>query len=142
MSTHIDLVPKCVRIVIVLLALANIAFGVSEYFSPSALFQNNATGIDLAGLAAKYAGYEFAAHNLAIGLALMIVALRGVPESLAIVTIIRALIEFQTIIIAIATGNLNGGIAVAVVIFALEAFVIVTMFGVTAKRDAASLTKF
>jgi hypothetical protein len=137
MSTHIDFVPKWVRIVIGLLALANIAFGVSGYFSPSALFQNNAAGIDLTGLAAKYAGYEFAARNLAIGLALMIVALRGVPESLAIVTIIRALIELQTIIIAIATSNLNGGIAVAVVMFALEAFIINTIIGVIAKRNAA-----
>jgi hypothetical protein len=135
MSKHIDLVPKWVRIVIGLLALANIAFGVSGYFSPSALFQNNVAGIDLTGLAAKYAGYEFAARNLAIGLALMIVALRGVPESLGIVTIIRALIELQTIIIAIATGNLNSGIAVAAIMFALEVFIVVTLVGVIAKRD-------
>lgn len=136
MSTHIDLVPKWVRIVVGLLALANIAFGVSGYISPSVLFQNNSTGIDLAGLAAKYAGYEFAARNLAIGLALLIVALRGVPESLAIVTIIRALIELQTVIISFVTGNVNAGIAVAGVMFGVEVFIVVTLFGVIAKRDA------
>jgi len=50
--------------VIGLLALANIAFGVSGYLSPDALFQNSKESIDLASLTAKYAGYEFASRNL------------------------------------------------------------------------------
>jgi len=118
-----------------LLSLANIAFGISGYFSADALFQNNAEGIDLAGTAAHLAGYEFAARNLAIGLALMIVALKGVLESLAIMTIVRALVEVQMILTAVFTGHLSAGIAVAVVILVLEVFVIKTLVNVIAERD-------
>jgi hypothetical protein len=138
MSHHIDIVPKWVRIAIGLLALANIAFGISGYFDASPLFQNNAVDIDFASLAIKYAGYEYAARNLAIGLALMIVALKGVPESLTIVTIIRALIELQTVIIALVTGGFKGTTIVAVMVFAFEIFVIVTLVKVIAKRDAVN----
>jgi hypothetical protein len=135
MSIHFDIVPKWVRIAIGLLALANIAFGISGYFDCSALFQNGMEGIDLAGAAAKYAGYEFASRNLAIGLALMIVALKGVPESLAIVTIIRALIELQTVIIALATSHFNTGSVVALVMFGVEIFIVITLVKVISKRD-------
>ncbi len=136
MTSHIDIVPQWVRIVIGLLALANIAFGISGYFDSSALFQNGKEGIDLAGVAAKYASYEFASRNLAIGLALMIVALKGVPESLAIVTIIRFLIEIQTVIIAFATNHFNTGSVVALVMAGVEIFIVVTLVKVIAKRDA------
>ncbi|OCQ97844.1 hypothetical protein BCD67_01560 [Oscillatoriales cyanobacterium USR001] len=141
MSHHIDLVPKWVRIIIGLLALANIAFGISGYFDASPLFQNNTAGIDFSSLAIKYAGYEYAARNLAIGLALMIVALKGVPESLTIVTIVRALIELQTVIIAVVTGSFKGGTVFAMMMFAVEIFVIVTLVKVIAKRDAVKSTE-
>lgn len=131
-----NLVPTWVRVVIGLLALANIAFGASGYFDAQPLFQNSVAGIDLAELGAKYADFEFAARNLAIGLALMIVAIVGIPETIAIMTIVRALIELQSIIIGIATGNFTVGVMVAVVIFVVEVFVIKTMFGIVAKRDA------
>ena len=70
-----NLVPQWVRIVIGLLALANIAFGLSNYFKFDTLFQNTQAGIDLSNAGAKFASYEFGARNLAIGLALLIVAL-------------------------------------------------------------------
>ena len=136
MALHIDIVPKWVRIVVGLLALANIIFGISGYVSAEALFQNSKLGIDLAGIAAKYAGYEFAARNLAIGIALLIVALKGVPESLAIVTIIRALIELQAVIIAFITSNFNTGSVVAIVMASVEIFIILTLIKVIAKRDS------
>jgi hypothetical protein len=131
-----NLVPQWVRIVVGLLAVANFLFGVSGYFSPDALFQNSTAGIDLAATGAHYASYEFAARNLAIGVALLIVAAVGVPETIAIMTIVRALIELQTIIIGVVTGNVTVGVGVAVVVFCVEAFVIKTMFGIVAKRDA------
>jgi hypothetical protein len=130
-----NLVPKWVRIFVGLLALANIAFGISNYFGASALFQNSSTGIDLVGAAARYAGYEFGARNLAIGLALMIVANVGVPETIAIMTIVRALVELQDIIISIISGNFGVGTIVSLVIFATEVFVIVTMFKIVGERD-------
>lgn len=136
MAKHIDIVPIWVRIVVGLLALANIAFGVSGYFDNSVLFQNSQVGIDLAGLGAKYASYEFAARNLAIGLALLIVAGKGLPESMAIMTITRALIEIQTIVIALVTNSFASGTMVAVVLLSIEVLVIVTLFKVIAKRDS------
>ncbi len=131
-----NLVPQWVRIVVGLLAVANFLFGVSGYFSAADLFQNSTEGVDLAASGARYAGYEFAARNLAIGVALLIVAMVGVPETIAIMTIVRALIELQTIIIGVVTGNITAGVGVAVVIFCVEAFVIKTMFSIVAKRDA------
>lgn len=118
-----------------LLALANIAFGVSNYFDASALFQNSSTGIDLAGEAARYASYQFAARNLAIGLALMIVANVGVPETIAIMSIVRALVELQDSIISIVAGNFGVGVIVSLMIFVAEVFVVVTMFKIVGERD-------
>lgn len=137
MAQHKNIVPTWVRIVVGLLALANIAFGVSGYFDNSVLFQNSQIGIDLAGLGAKYASYEFAARNLAIGLALLIVAGKGVPESMAIMTITRALVEIQTIVIALTTGTFASGTMVAMVLLAVEITIVVTLFKVIAKRDNA-----
>ncbi|MEI8114352.1 MAG: hypothetical protein WCI54_12015, partial [Bacteroidia bacterium] len=62
---------------------------------------------------------------------------KGVPESITIVTIIRALIEIQTIIIMIATGNISAMIAMPLVFIIAEIFIIKTLIGVIQKRDAA-----
>lgn len=135
MNNTKNLVPTWVRIFVGLLALANIAFGFSNYFGASALFQNNSTGIDLMSAAAKYASYEFGARNFAIGLALLIVASVGVPETVAIMTIVRALVELQSVVIGIISGNFGVGTIVSIIVFAIEAFVIVTMFRIVGKRD-------
>ena len=135
MTSHIDIVPKWVRIVIGVLALMNIAFGVMSYFDTTVLFPN-ASGFDLTNAIFKSASFEFAARNLAIGLALMIVALKGVPESVTIVTIIRALIEIQTIIIAIVHTNITSAIILPVVLLGVEIFVILTLVKAIAKRDS------
>ncbi len=129
------LVPKWTRIVVGLLAVANVAFGASNYFKSDSLFQNSTIGIDLASTAAKFSSYEFGARNLAIGIALLIVATVGVPETIAIVTIIRALIELQSIIIALLAGTFGVGTIVAIVMLGVELFVVKTMFGIVAKRD-------
>ena len=129
------LVPKWTRIVVGLLAVANVAFGVSNYFKYDLLFQNSTNGIDLASTAAKFSSYEYGARNLAIGLALLIVATVGVPETIAIVTIIRALIELQSVIIALLAGTFGAGTIVAIVMAGVEILVIKTMVGIVAKRD-------
>ncbi len=130
-----NLVPTWTRIVVGLLALANLAFGISNYFKFDALFQNTLQGVDISSISAKFASYEFGARNLAIGLALLIVALVGIPETIAIMTIVRALIETQSIIIAILAGTFGIGTIVAIIMLGVEAFVIKTMFGIVAKRD-------
>ena len=135
MSKHIDVVPKWLRIVVGVLALLNILFGVMGYFDMSLLFKDGA-GLDLTNATLKNAGYEFAARNLAIGLGLGIVAVKGVPESLTIVIIIRALVEIQTIITMVATGNISDMIIMPLVFLAAELFIIKTLVGVIQKRDA------
>lgn len=134
MSKHIDIVPKWLRIVVGVLALLNILFGVMGYFDMSLLFKDGA-GLDLTNAILKNASYEFAARNLAIGLGLAIVAAKGVPESITIVTIIRALIEIQTIITMIATGNISATIAMPLVFLIVETIIIKTLVGVIQKRD-------
>ena len=106
MSNHVDFVPKWLRIVVGVLAILNILFGVMGYLDMSLLFKDG-SGLDLTNAILKNASYEFAARNLAIGLGLAIVAAKGVPESITIVTIIRALIEIQTIITMVTTGNIS-----------------------------------
>ena len=135
MSKHIDIVPKWLRIVVGVLALLNILFGVMGYFDMSLLFKDG-SGLDLTNAILKNASYEFAARNLAIGLGLAIVAAKGVPESITIVTIIRALIEIQTIITMIATGNISAMIAMPLVFLIVEIIIIKTLVGVIQKREA------
>ena len=135
MTAHIDIVPKWTRILVGILALLNIAFGLMSYFDLTVLFHNT-TGLDLANAAIKNASYEFAARNLAIGLALGIVAMEGVPESITIVTIIRALVEIQTIIITIVSGNISAMLLMPLAFLAVEIFIIKTMISVIQKRDA------
>jgi hypothetical protein len=136
MNANKNVVPKWTRIVVGLLAFANIAFGVSNYFKFDSLFQNGINGIDLTGTGAKFASYEFGARNLGIGLALLIVAIVGIPETIAIMTIVRALIELQGVVIALVAGTFGSGAIVAIVMLCVEIFIIKTMFGIVAKRDA------
>ncbi|MEP7127408.1 MAG: hypothetical protein ABI729_01015 [Chitinophagales bacterium] len=135
MKTHIDIVPTWTRILVGVLALLNIAFGAMSYFDLTVLFHNS-TGLDLANAAIKNASYEFAARNLAIGLALGIVAMKGIPESITIVIIIRALIEIQTIIVTIVSGNISSMLLMPVAFLAVEILIIKTMIGVIQKRDS------
>ena len=134
MSKHIDIVPKWLRIVVGVLALLNILFGVMGYLDMSLLFKDG-TGLDLTNAILKNASYEFASRNLAIGLGLAIVAAKGVPESITIVTIIRALVEIQTIITIIAIGNISALILMPFVFLVAELSIIKTLFGVIQKRD-------
>ena len=135
MSKHIDIVPKWLRIFVGVLALLNILFGIMGYLDMSLLFKDG-SGLDLTNAVLKNASYEFAARNLAIGLGLAIVAAKGVPESITIVTIIRALVEIQTIITIIATGNISTMILMPMVFLIVEIFIIKTLVGVIQKRDA------
>ena len=98
---------------------------------------NHSSGFDLTNAILKNASYEFAARNLAIGLGLAIVAAKGVPESITIVTIIRALIEIQTIIIMVTTGNISVMLLMPILFLVAELLIIKTLIGVIQKRDAS-----
>ena len=136
MSNHVDFVPKWLRIFVGVLALLNILFGVMGYFDMSLLFKNG-SGLDLTNAILKNASYEFAARNLAIGLGLAIVAAKGVPESITIVTIIRALIEIQTIITMVTTGNISVMSLMPILFLVAELLIIKTLIEVIQKRDAS-----
>src|ERR1700722_7278604 len=101
MAAHIDHVPPWVRITTGILALLFIAYGIMCYLDLSLLF-NQATGVDFTNPFIKNAGYEFAARNLAIGLAMAFVTIiKGAPEALTILSLVRALIEIQIIVISL-----------------------------------------
>lgn len=141
MSHAAKSVPGWVRILTLLLALANVAFGVMGYLSTQALFPDLSS---VPGLAADapllvHASREFSARNLAIGLALLIVSRVGVPESIAIVTLIRALVELQTIVLAAVEGHVAGG-GVAAAFLVAEVLVVRRMFQLVAERDRAAST--
>jgi hypothetical protein len=136
MSAHIDHVPRWVRIAVGFLAVVNIIFGVMCYLNISVLFPHPA-GIDLTNVFIKHANYEFASRNLAIGLALgFVTIIRGAPEALVILTIVRALIEIQALIIAAVEGNINAFLIIPVLFLALEIFIIKTLIGVIKLEEA------
>lgn len=135
MSKHIDNVPKWVRIAVGVLALVNLVFGVMSYLSMSVLFKDGA-GLDLTNAILINAKYEFAARNLAIGLALTFVTIiKGAPEALVILTIIRALIEIQTVIISITQGSINAMILMPLTFLIFEIFIIKTLIPVIKKEE-------
>ena len=118
------------------LALVNIAFGVITYLNVGLLFQGGA-GIDLTNPLIKNAGLEFASRNLAIGLALgFVTVIKGAPEALVILTIVRALIEIQTIIISFAQGNISVMLLLPFGFLALEIFIIKALVVVIKKEEA------
>jgi len=123
-----NMIPTYVRIVAGVLALANVGYGVVGFFKPSQIFENSTEGIDVKGKGARYAGYEYASRNLAIGIGMLIVAAIGDPHAIVMITGIRALVEIQSIFINLSLKKINEGFITAVVFLAIEAFIIAKMF--------------
>ena len=134
MSPSAKLVPTWVRVLAGLLALFNLAYGLSGYFAPAGIFP----GVDPSTPALLNAVHMFTARNLAIGIALVIVSLVGVPETISILMIIRFLVEAQDLILNIISGAGIGGIAIPIVVMVIEAVIILTMFRIVGERDKAS----
>jgi hypothetical protein len=135
MSKHVDNVPKWVRIAVGIVGVITIAYGLLGYFDMSVLFKNGA-GLDLANPILKNASHEFAARNLAIGLALgFVTIIKGAPEALVILTITRALIEIQTIILSIVQGSINAMLLVPLVFLVVEIFIIKALIVVIKKEE-------
>src|ERR1700677_3328819 len=120
-----DMIPMYVRIVAGVFALANIGYGVVGYFKPAQIFENSTEGVDVKGKGARYAGYEYASRNLAIGIGLLIVAAIGSAQAIVIVMVIRALVEIQSMFTNISLKKINEGFITAAVFLAIEVFVIV-----------------
>ena len=131
MSSAAKLVPTWVRIIAGLVALLNLAYGLSGYFAPADILP----GLSADTAASLNAAYIFSARNVAIGIALGIVSLRGVPESIAIVMIIRFLVEAQDLVLSIIAGNPITALLMPIVFIAVELTIIVTMFKIVGERD-------
>ena len=123
-----NMIPMYVRIVAGVFAFANVGYGVVGFFKPSQIFENSTEGIDVKGKGARYAGYEYASRNLAIGIGLLIVAAIGDPHAIVMITGIRALVEIQSIFINLSLKKINEGFITAAVFLAIEAFIIAKMF--------------
>jgi len=121
------MVPMYVRIVTGIFALANVGYGIVGYFKPSQIFENSEEGVDVKGNGARYAGYEYASRNLSIGIGLLIVAVIGSPQSIIIVTTVRALVEIQSMLINISLKKINEGFLTATVFLIIELFIIAKM---------------
>jgi hypothetical protein len=124
MSPSAKLVPTWVRIVSGVVALLNLAFGLSGYFNPTGIF----SGLTSRTPEILNAAYNFSARNTAIAIALIIVSLVGVPESIAIVMIIRFLVEGQDLAISILAGASLPAFLMPLAFMVVEAVIIVSMF--------------
>jgi len=122
-----NMVPMYVRIVTGIFALVNVGYGIVGYFKPSQIFENSEEGVDVKGNGARYAGYEYASRNLSIGIGLLIVAVIGSPQSIIIVTTVRALVEIQSMLINISLKKINEGFLTATVFLIIELFIIAKM---------------
>jgi len=123
-----SMIPLYVRIIAGVFALANVGYGIVGYFKPSQIFENSTEGVDVKGKGARYAGYEYASRNLAIGIGLLVVATIGSPQAIVIVASLRALVEIQSMGINISLKKINEGFITAAVFLAIEAFIIIKMF--------------
>ena len=135
MASPADLVPRWLRIVVGLLGLVNIAYGLIGYFSITSLYHDT-TLIDTTNPVLRIASYEFSARNLAIGIALAVVTFIGAPKSIAIVILIRILIDAQSIMIDIAMGKPGFDMMLAIFFFVLEVFLFISLSKVIKKEEA------
>jgi hypothetical protein len=125
-----NMTPMYVSVITGLFALANIGYGIMGYFKPSHTFENSTEGVDLNASGARYAAYEYSSRNLAIGLGLCIAAILGSPLAIVMVTLVRALVEIQSIFINISLKKINEGFYTALVFLAIELFIIAKCVGV------------
>ncbi|MEI8094188.1 MAG: hypothetical protein WCG80_08260 [Spirochaetales bacterium] len=121
MSDTKKLVPVWTRILTAFLGLANTAFGVMGYVT--------ANGVDLA--------QQFSARNTAIGLAILLVSVAGVPESIAITMLIRLLIEGQDLVLGVLKSGLTMGVLMPLGFMVVEAVIFVTMFRAANQKSHA-----
>jgi predicted KAP-like P-loop ATPase len=61
--------------------------------------------------------------------------IKGAPEALTILTIVRALIEIQTIIISVVHGNFDSMFLASIAFLIVEAVIVKTLVGVIKKEE-------
>lgn len=132
-----NFVPLPVRIVVGTFGLFALGYGISGYLNADSLVP----GFRADAGANHTLAMMFSARNIAIGIVTLLVAFRGVPESIAAIFIVRFLIELQDLINTIASGNripISLPALLPVIAFmVIEAIVVVTLFKIIEKRDKA-----
>ena len=123
-----NMIPLYVKIIAGVFGLVNTGYGIVGYFQPSHTFENSTEGVDMKGKGARYAAFEYSSRNLAIGMGIVVAVVIGNPLSIALVTLVRALVEIQSILINIALKKFNEGFITAAVFLAIEIFIMVKMF--------------
>ncbi|MDZ4718345.1 MAG: hypothetical protein SH847_07710 [Roseiflexaceae bacterium] len=134
MNTAAKRVPRWVRIVAGLVALLNLAYGLAGYLVPASILP----GLNADTPATLNAAHIFSARNVAIGIALLIVLIVGVPESIAIVMIIRLLVETQDLVLQILAGATLPTLLMPIVFMVIELVVIVTMVRIVGTQHNAA----
>ncbi|GEM_PF-5008703 len=77
---------------------------------------------------------------MAIAIALSIVAIVGVPESMAIVIITRFLVEVQDLVLSITHEDLFSSLLIRILFIIIKAGVIVTLVNVVNEQHKVSKT--
>ena len=133
MSNSAKLIPQWIRILAGVLGLFALSIGIAGYFKPDMVVH----GFAFDSVANQTMGMMFTGRNVALGVALILVAIGGVPESFAVTFIIRFLIELQDLITNFVTGGLlNEKIFVAVLLM-IEGYVISRLFKIIGEKHAA-----
>jgi hypothetical protein len=135
-SASAKLVPKWVRIVVGLVALFNLAYGLLGYINPETILPGLDTNIE----SVQNIIQTYSALNMAIAIALSIVAIVGVPESMAIVMIIRFLVEVQDLVLSIFNGEPFSSLLITVMFIIIELVIIVTLVNIVNAQHKVSET--
>ena len=129
------MIPKKVRAFAFLLTVIGIGAGVAGYIKPELIvpgFMSNSA-------AHQTMAMMFAGRNLTMGVAMLFVAIAGVPETFALIFGIRFFIELQDITAQIATAPLSAVLPMVVgigIIMIFEAWVVFAMLGMIRKRSS------
>ena len=133
MSNSAKLIPQWIRILAGVLGLFALSIGIAGYFKPDMVVY----GFAFDSVANQTMGMMFTGRNVALGVALILVAIGGVPESFAVTYIIRSLIELQDLITNFVTGGLLNEKIFVAVLLVIEGYVISRLFKIIGEKHAA-----
>ena len=133
MSNSAKLIPQWIRFLAGFLGLFALGVGIGGYFKPDMIVN----GFTFDSVANQTMGMMFTGRNAALGIALILVAIGGVPESFALIFIIRFLIELQDLITNFVTGGLLTEKIFVMVILIVEGYIITRLFKIINEKHVA-----
>jgi len=133
MSNSAKHIPQWMRFLAGFLGLFALGIGIGGYFKPDMVV----SGFAFDSVANQTMGMMFTGRNMAIGIALLLVAIGGVPESFAVIFIIRFLIELQDLITKFVVGGALGEEIFIGILLIIEGYVITRLFKIIGEKHAA-----